>query len=111
MTEEEAKTKLCPMVRFDDCCIASCCMMWRWKTRDSGTAFEAEYAAQRKNWARVLRPRRETMTRPDAMTNTRSLQSVMSLIAGDRNISEEFREILKPLTEEEDTDGTEHDQN
>lgn len=30
-TEEEAKTKLCPMFRSEDTCIASDCMMWKWK--------------------------------------------------------------------------------
>ena len=64
MTEEEAKTKWCPMVRhmvypntFDpsggnipheySCCIASDCMMWRWDekgghyiTKGTGTSSE-----------------------------------------------------------------------
>lgn len=35
MTEEEAKTKWCPMVRktmwYDQVCLASGCMMWRWE--------------------------------------------------------------------------------
>jgi hypothetical protein len=37
MTEEQARTKWCPMYGIstkeyvDDCCIASQCMFWRWR--------------------------------------------------------------------------------
>ncbi len=62
MTEEEAKTKWCPMVRInvalnaaqgvgafnrdggDFDCIASDCMMWRWNTRIKiGYKYEGGY--------------------------------------------------------------------
>ncbi len=35
------------------------------------------------------------MTHPDAMTNLRSIDSLFDLIAGDKNINREFREIFK----------------
>lgn len=57
MTEEEAKTKWCPMVRFDPegginrespnlvfTCIASCCMMWIWDSHNTHTLKDGKVA-------------------------------------------------------------------
>ncbi len=36
------------------------------------------------------------MTHPDAISNLRSIDSLFDLIAADKNINREFREIFKP---------------
>ncbi len=42
------------------------------------------------------------MTHPDAMTNLRSIDSLFDLLAADKNVKAEFREIFKPEKREKE---------